>query len=604
MAKDWEFVRMCCGAMFTLVVGASQLPAQSAHPFGEPVTSPVFSLMPVAGMVDVNRDGTRDLVVPGLFFGSLMSTLDENGRSLGANASGPNMSIPAGVSMLPNMRALVGGRFDGDKLHDLVSVTNNGTMHFHRNLGSTQLDQSNWAPDVIFDDVRAAYPINPPFVTYSFPVAKVLDFDGDGNQDVLIAGGPIDRWSGLTKPGFVCIYKGDGQGGFQALRYGLSGSVIDAEIADLDNDGEDEGVVVLTETGAVGVFAYELLHLNFTAGGLVPVGLSQSIGPGRLTALELGDVVGDSNDDYIVSYINASPGSVAADVYYYQGNGQGVVNTSVWGTLSLPIGLTGVGDHISSIQVEDFDCDGYDDVAVLRGFVQPHNGTAASTAIYYPSEVVFAMGPSAGSAATESVALPGATIFADTSVFSLTPMTPHPDQLQVTSFGGTSGLDLMVLGMRIGSAYNQPSIASLKNQTLPELGDARQIKIGEPTGAVASRPARIGFDGGRPAPGNGDFACTIQNVQGGCVVGLVWNQIAIENLFTIRGFTMHLGPQLYGSYGLASGDQFRDGFYSQSLPIPNNPALIGELGCFQYVYYDHVVGAFGGTQATCVWIGS
>ena len=107
---DFSSNDLCClgfafGAMFTLAVGASQSPAQSAHPFGQPVTSPVFSLMPVAGMVDVNRDGTSDLVVPGLFFGSLMSTLDENGRALGANASGPNMSIPAGVSMLPNMRA-------------------------------------------------------------------------------------------------------------------------------------------------------------------------------------------------------------------------------------------------------------------------------------------------------------------------------------------------------------------------------------------------------------------------------------------------------------------------------------------------------------------
>ena len=45
MAKDCDFVRMCCGAMFTLIMGASQLLAQSAHPFGEPVTSPVFSLL-------------------------------------------------------------------------------------------------------------------------------------------------------------------------------------------------------------------------------------------------------------------------------------------------------------------------------------------------------------------------------------------------------------------------------------------------------------------------------------------------------------------------------------------------------------------------------
>ena len=231
MANDSFLVRICTAATSVLALSSSALLAQSAHPFEEPTTSSVFSLSPSVGLVDVNRDGSRDVIVPGLFVGSLVSTFDEDGSALKANVLGPNMSIPPGVTSLPSILAMVGGEFDGDRLQDLVSISNNGTMHFHRNLGATQIDENNWVSDVIFDNVRVAYPVNPPFVVYSFPVAKAFDFDGDGNLDVLVAGGPIDRWAGLTKPGFVCIYKGDGLGGFQPLRYGLPGAVIDADSA-------------------------------------------------------------------------------------------------------------------------------------------------------------------------------------------------------------------------------------------------------------------------------------------------------------------------------------------------------------------------------------
>lgn len=602
---DCRSVRI--GAIAVLAFAAfsfAGLPAQAAHPFQAPGDAPVFSMSAIAGMVDVNRDGSCDVVVPGLFFGSFVSTLDEDGDTLGANASGPNLTIPPGVPTLPTILAMVGGQFDGDALQDLVTITSNGTMHFHRNLGATQLNQNNWAPDVIFDNVRATYPVNPPFEIYSFPVAKLLDFDGDGNLDILVAGGPVDRWSATTKPGFVCIYKGDGQGGFQPLTHSLSGNVIDAEIADLDNDGIDEGVVVLMETGSVGVFIYDLVHLNFTPSGLIQNGLVQTIGPGRLTALEIGNIVGDSNNDYILSQISSSPGGSGAGIYYYEGNGQGVVNTALWGVLNLPTTAAGISDHIASIQVADFDRDGHDDIAMLHGLVQPPTGPTASAAIYHHSEVWIAMGPSPTTALIETLPLPGANMFADTWVFPLTPLISWPDQLKCIDLGGDACIDFLIPGLRGGTYYNQPRVATIKNQTTPHYGDARQLKIGNSSGGVPNRPARIGFEGGRPVPGNSNFACTIQNVQGGCLVGLMWNQIGIANLFTSHGFTFHMGPQLFGYANIASGTQANDGFYSYPLPIPNHPSLIGDAGCFQYCYYDHVAGAFGGTQATTVWIGN
>jgi hypothetical protein len=40
------------------------------------------------------------------------------------------------------------------------------------------------------------------------------------------------------------------------------------------------------------------------------------------------------------------------------------------------------------------------------------------------------------------------------------------------------------------------------------------------------------------------------------------------------------------------------------MPIPPVPALVGDAGCFQVAFYDHVRGVFGGTQATALWIGN
>ena len=592
--------------LFALVAPSAVTMAQTAHPFAAPVCTATFSLSAVAGVVDLNRDGSPDVVVPGLFYGTMTTALDENGSGLAANGSGPGITPQTTSSSLPRAAAIAGGRFDQDQFEDLVTVSTCGTTHFQRNLGSTLLGAANFAPDVCIDNFASRFPVNPPFVHYWFPCAQAGDFDFDGLQDVLVAGGPIDRWTATTCPGFVCIYRGNGAGGFDVIRHLVPGSIIDAEFADLDNNGTPDHVVALMETGSVGAYSYNILHFCLQNGVLVTSTPPQNIGPGRLTSLELADVVGDANKDYILAQTSASGGTIASQVYYFQGDGLGNVSTTVWGTFQLPPNTTGLGDYISSIKVGDWNRDGNLDIAMLRGFVQPQAPTSAAAPTYANSEILVAMGPALIYAPIESIALPGYHIFSSTHSlnFSLLPLFAEPDCMRVIDLGRDSSPDLLISGIRLIGPSGGTMIATLRNLTPPVFGDARFVKVGDPSGGAPSRPARLGFEGGRPRPGNANFACTIQNVQGGSMVGLMWGSVGIANLFTAAGIQFHLGPIDFGCAYLASGSLPGQGFHSFPLPIPNHPAMVGDAGYFQCSYYDHVTGHFGGTQATGLWIGN
>ena len=589
-----------------LVAPSAAIMAQTAHPFAAPACTATFSLSAVAGVADLNRDGSPDVLVPGLFYGTMTTALDEDGCALAANGAGPGITPQASTTALPRAAAMAGGKFDQDELEDLVTVSTCGTAQFHRNLGSTLVGGARFAPDVCIDNFATRFPTNPPFVHYWFPCAQAGDFDFDGLQDVLVAGGPIDRWTAHTCPGFLCIYRGNGAGGFEIIRHTVPGSIVDAEFADLDNDGTADHVVALMETGSVGAFAYNILHFALTNGALVESTPPQSVGPGRLTALELADVVGDANKDYILSQTSLSGGAMSSQVYYFMGNGQGLVSNSVWGMFSLPPNTTGIGDYISSIKVGDWNRDGQVDIAMLRGFVQPQAVTAVAPATFGNSVVLVAMGPNVANAPFDTIALPGYHNYSSTNSqnFSLLPLFAEPDTIRAIDLGRDSSHDLLVTGLRLSGPSGGTMIATLRNLTPPVYGDARFEKIGAPSGGAPSRPARIGFEGGRPRPGNANFACTILNVQGGCLVGLMWGQVGIANLFAASGIQFHLAPSDFGNAFLASGSLPGEGFHSFPLPIPNHPSMVGDAGYFQCSFYDHVTGTFGGTQATGLWIGN
>lgn len=582
----------------------SGLAAQTLHPFEPPRTNVVFSLSSAIGVVDVNRDASPDVLVPGPFAGTLVTTLDEVGNALCTNGTGPIVASAPGASFPPGVLAMTSGAFDGDDRDDLITVTAVGSVHFHHNLGSTRPDRADFAPAVLVDSLLAGWPITSMFTSYSFPAVTTCDLDEDGNLDVVLAGGPVNRVSGNTLPGVVAFYRGLGGGNFQVLHHTLSGSAIDLKVADLDGNGHLDHLVVLVENGSLGVYANELVHLAFSNGALVANGWPQPIGPGRLTCLALADVLGDGNPDYLLGQTTTVGGALAGAVYCFGGDGTGNVVGSSWGMLPLSANTTGLGDFIASVQTGDWNRDGHVDVAVLRGFVQAAPAYSSLSAQFADAEILVAMGPNVAGAVCETIPLPGhITLGASaTGAFALLPLVSAPTALRTLDLGSDGSVDFVVPAL--WTASNQPLLATLRNATPPSLGDACFAKVGDASGGDPDHPARLGFEGGRPVPGNAAFAVTLQNVQGGCAAGLVWGPIGIANLFVAYGITANLAPLHFCTAGLTSGTGAGDGFFRQSVPIPPVPALVGDAGCFQFAYYDHVRDAFGGSQGTSLWIGN
>ncbi|HEB52712.1 MAG TPA: VCBS repeat-containing protein [bacterium] len=579
--------------------GAIAQTANPSPPFDQPAFKDVFSLSSIKAVLDINRDGSLDLVTPSLFFGTLLTTLDENGDPLELNVTGPAFASLPGGNVFTQGIALASGDLDEDGYDDLVAISNDGGLHWLRNLGNHDTAGS-FAPDVLLDDLRPLLPLASTFSAYSFPCLKVLDIDGDSHLDLLVGGGVIDSWTGTAGPGLVTCYLGDGRGAFSSQTIALSGHVIDAEWADVDGDGAAETIVALTEDGAAGIFPTELQHLRPNGSALVMTSAPQVIGAGRNTAIEIADLTGDGLPDYIVAEVQLLGGTANGQVYCYAGDGTGLL-TGTWNVLSLPPNPA-TATYVPSVQVDDFDRDGDLDVALLRGTLTAVP-SFANNAPYGTAEVITFYGPDITTQTPTVTPLAAQLAFSwvDSPLFGLRPLASQPDFLDTIDLGRDRRADLLVTGLRTVTQSTQVSIATLQNLAPPQTGDTGYTRLGAPSGVSA---ARIGFDGGLPQLGNQDFACTIQDVRGGCVVGLMWGDWGQENLVFVHGFMLHLAPTQFGYAAITSGNGADDGFYRYPLPIPANPALLGDAGYFQYNYYDHVADSFGGTQATGVRIGS
>ncbi|MGC6488234.1 MAG: FG-GAP repeat domain-containing protein [Planctomycetota bacterium] len=585
---------LCCA-----IPGA--LTAQTPQPFLPPVHAPHFALQSEFAAVDVNRDGSVDVLSPGLFFGTRLSTLDEHGQTLAESSVHAGVALTPRSALAPRPVTFAAADLDGDDRDDLVFAQPDGSVFWQRNLGATRTDATNFATPQVIDYLGHLLPAAPPFAVRTFADIEVVDVDHDGHLDVLVGGGVHDVWNAAADPGVLACYLGDGAGSFTRHRLPLTGSVTDLEWADVDGDGLGDHVVAVQERGGVGAFFQDLLHVELQSGGLALAGPPQMLVSGRATSLEVGDLDLDGRSDYLLSLLFTGGAAVDSAVVCIHGNGTTSPGVTAPSTLPLPA-APGVGSFIPSVQVADFNRDGLLDVATLRGHLATFPTTAANAQVD-SAHVYVHMGPFPLTAPADTMPLGALVSFGHCEKVScgLLPIRPSPDQLRVLDLGADGNPDLMLAGARGAAAPTTPIRVTLRNSGAPHLGEGAFVKVGEPSGGDPELSARIGFEGA-PRVGNPAFTCTLQNLNPGCVCGLMWGTFAQANLVHVYGCDLHVGAQEFGYVKVTHGPADA-GFTKYALPVPNHPALIGDAGYFQFNYWDPSVQAFGATQATGVWIG-
>lgn len=602
-------------AWITFAAGAvGQVPT----PFLPPTPVAASSRGAIAVVAECNRDGSPDVLTLGqdplansvavpvgggvAMPGMLVTSLDERGRALAADLPGPLLPV------LPDdgttgASALAAGDLDGDGRDDLVVVGLDGVIEWRRNRGATTLGGADFGAGVALGDLAWLGELAPPHAWYRVPAALVVDADRDGDRDILLVGTVHERGANSALASFALLFRNQGNGAFATLRRKFAGNVVDAAFADFDRDGDFEQIAVLVEIGAPAAFANELRHFAFGGSSLLPVGNALPLGPGRATALALADVDGDQQMDYVVAQNDWSPAGPIGALAWYGGNGQGQLLAGSWGAIPLPANGSGLGDPIVALIAGDWNGDGVDDLAAIRARATATltpNGVAVASA---PSDLLVACGPDLPFHTATALPLPGAH---DALAIALPPsaqlpLDTLPALLRPIDLKGDGAPDLLVLGLDAAGGAGSMAIAANDAPLAP--GAPGLDALGEGTGGDPLRPARLGFDGGAPRLGNAAFRCTLQNVQGGCLAGLIWGWFGYADLFPVNGFMMHLMPSEFGVASLTSGTAAGEGFATFALPIPNDPALVGEFGAFQYVYYDHVAGAFGGSQGASLRIG-
>jgi arylsulfatase A-like enzyme/PKD repeat protein len=168
--------------------------------------------------------------------------------------------------------------------------------------------------------------------------AEVVDYDGDGWDDLLLCGTPA-----------TYLYRNLGGTGFQnvAPSQGFGGVVTDGAMGDLDDDGDLDLVTI--------VWSQLAYRLN-TGGVLGPAVQISSFASGGGRAVDLGDADGDGDLDVYAVLANASLGTNPNDVLF--------LNDELDFTPMTAPDTAGVGDAVTAM---DANQDGTAEFVVLNG---------------------------------------------------------------------------------------------------------------------------------------------------------------------------------------------------------------------------------------------
>jgi len=166
------------------------------------------------------------------------------------------------------------------------------------------------------------------FTTKIYPAAgdttlRVADFNHDGKPDLL-------GYNTFFNVGN--IYLNDGNGGFKApvaLPQNNTGTIMYAQIADMNSDGFPDIVACTEQTGRTSGSFYLVIYLNDGTGNFT-IGQITTLAYGCNTLI-VGDVNLDGHPDVVIaSYTNASPTSPANNIFQtFLGDGAGNVGASI-----------------------------------------------------------------------------------------------------------------------------------------------------------------------------------------------------------------------------------------------------------------------------------
>lgn len=209
---------------------------------------------------------------------------------------------------------------------------------------------------------------------------QIGDFNGDGYQDLYVAASGYPGVTQTLHRGRAYIFSGNGAR-FASIDLSVANSadttisgtanddkLANARIADLDKDGYDDLVIqevgVPENRGINYVFygsAPGIPDTDFSAGGSADYSVSGENDGGSLGVLIPGDINGDGHPDLIGS--SSTSDASAGSVYILSG---GTARLSGEDSLSSEdVLITGaLDDYISIRNVDDLNCDGYDDLVL------------------------------------------------------------------------------------------------------------------------------------------------------------------------------------------------------------------------------------------------